>query len=431
MIKDFTKLRDFWFFLVGQFISVIGDGAVNIALAWWILDKTGSAMTMSIVLAPMVFTRVALLPLLGPIGDRYSRKWIAIISDVARGLTFAMIAIVAYLEVFNLTLIIILFIISSIGSALFMSVSQSIIPQLVKKEELPRALRHSNAVLEFGMISGGIIGGFSVTYLGVGGAFLLNAVTFFIATIFTFLIKSNTKVERVKSNIENVALAWISEVRAGLKIIIKIPVEFWLVAIAALLNLLLSPINIALPVFVKEVENMPAWFLGTLFSSLSLGAIIGTIILGRLNKCFHSDQIIVASTVIFGLGISMISVFPNPYLPILMMFIAGVALVCINIPIFTQSALAMPDEYRSRTSSVKSSIVQIMNPLGLVIAGPLVAYVGADYTINIIGICIIIVAPFLLLIPKFSEFYRSNPEKASTFFKLNYPKAFREIESDE
>ena len=171
MIKNFTKLRDFWFFLIGQFISIIGDGAVNIALAWWILDKTGSATKMSLVLVPMAITKIILLPLLGPIGDRYPRKWIAIIGDLSRGLIFATIAVVAYLEIFNLALIIVLFIISSAGSALFMSISNSIVPQLVEKDDLQKALRYSNAVLSFGRVSGGIIGGFAVTYLGVGGAF--------------------------------------------------------------------------------------------------------------------------------------------------------------------------------------------------------------------------------------------------------------------
>ena len=197
------------------------------------------------------------------------------------------------------------------------------------------------------------------------------------------------------------------------------------------MNFFVSPINIALPVFVKEVSGMPPWFLGTLFSSLSLGSIVGSMVLGRLTKYFHSDVIIVGSVVVFGLGLSTVSIFSNPYLPILMMFIAGNAFVWINIPINTQSTLAMPDEYRSRIDSLSGSIVQIMNPLGIAIAAPLIAHVGASTTINIIGVCIAIVAPLLLLIPKFSEFYRSNPEKASSFFKLHYPHAFGEPETDE
>ena len=431
MIKEITKLRDFWFYLIGQFISVIGDTACNIALAWWILDKTGSATTMSLVLAPMVFTKIALLPLFGPIGDRYSRKWVAIIGDISRFTVFAIIAVIAYLGIFNLPLIIILFVISSVGSALFSSISQSIIPQLVEKEDLQKVFRYSNAVLEFGMIGGGVIGGFAVTYLGVGGAFLLNAVTFFIATIFTFFIKSNTKAERVKSVVGNGLVVWFSEIKVGLKIVVKIPVELWLIIVAAILNMFLSPLNIALPVFVKEVENMPAWFLGTLFSSLSAGSIVGAIILGKLSKYFHSDRIIVGSLVIFGLMVSMISIFSNPYLPILVMFIAGIAIVCMNVPIFTQSALAMPDEYRSRTGSIRNSVVQLMNPLGLALAGPVVAYIGAGATMKLMGIIVVLIAPFLFLIPKFSEFYRSNPEQTSRFFKLNYPKAFDEVGTEE
>ena len=44
--------RDFWLFRLGQAISIVGDSCNAIALAWWILDATGSAAAMSAVLAP-------------------------------------------------------------------------------------------------------------------------------------------------------------------------------------------------------------------------------------------------------------------------------------------------------------------------------------------------------------------------------------------
>jgi MFS transporter, DHA3 family, macrolide efflux protein len=44
--------RDFWLFRLGQAISIVGDSCGAIALAWWILDATGSAAVMSSVLAP-------------------------------------------------------------------------------------------------------------------------------------------------------------------------------------------------------------------------------------------------------------------------------------------------------------------------------------------------------------------------------------------
>lgn len=71
---DFSLGKDFWNFRAGQLISLLGDSCSNIALAWWILDKTHSAIAMSSVLAPAMLVRIFLLPLMGPLGDNFSRS---------------------------------------------------------------------------------------------------------------------------------------------------------------------------------------------------------------------------------------------------------------------------------------------------------------------------------------------------------------------
>lgn len=45
------------------------------------------------------------------------------------------------------------------------------------------------------------------------------------------------------------------------------------------MNLSLSPLGVVLPVLSKEARSMPAWFLGALESSISLGAIVGVAVL--------------------------------------------------------------------------------------------------------------------------------------------------------
>jgi len=74
--------RDFWLFRLGQAISVLGDSCGAIALSWWILDATGSAVVMSSVLAPAMVVRIVLTPLFGPLGDRVTRKKLIIVSDL-------------------------------------------------------------------------------------------------------------------------------------------------------------------------------------------------------------------------------------------------------------------------------------------------------------------------------------------------------------
>src|SRR5258706_7509217 len=88
--------RDFWFFQTGQMISTVGDACGTIALTWWILDVTASPGKVSTVLASAMFVQTTLTPVLGPLGDRFSRKWLILSSDLLRGVMMAALAVLAF-----------------------------------------------------------------------------------------------------------------------------------------------------------------------------------------------------------------------------------------------------------------------------------------------------------------------------------------------
>lgn len=419
--------RDFWFFRSGQVISVIGDSCGGIAFAWWILDATGSAAKMASVLAPAMFFRLFLLPLFGPLGDKFPRKWLIIIGDLWRGILTIAIVCMVYFKFFNLPLVIAIYILLAIGSALFNASAVSIVPQLVTKENLKTAMQQEQAIMAGGNIIGGIVGGVLVSVLGVAGAFLIDACSYFIAALFTFLIKANTKPIKsvIEKQVKGPIKAWYDELREGLRVLVKIPVELWLAVVAASLNFVVSPIEIALPILVKEVRNMPPWFYGGMQSSISVGTIIGALIVGYICKKFLADYVVVFGIMITGLGIAIMPWVPNPALPLSMMFFMGVGLMLANIPLSTQTALAIPDEYRARIGSLTGFLCQLMNPIGLAFAGVMITGVGLSYTMLISGLLIIVLSPLMFLIPNYSEFFRLSPNKAAKFYIERYPEAFK------
>ena len=418
--------RDFWLFRFGQVMSVIGDSCGNIAMAWWILEETGSAAKMASIIAPAMFVRIFLLPLFGPIGDKFPRKWLIIIGDVWRGLLTVILAAMVFFHYFNLPLLITLYILMAIGTSLFQSVVSSIVPQLVTKDKLQKAMQQEQAIMASGSVVGGIAGGLFVTIFGIGGAFLIDATSYFLAAIASFMIKANTKPPAVvREKKVHAIVNWFQELKEGFSVVVKIPIEFWLAIVAALMNFVVSPIGIALPVLVKEARNMPPWFLGALESSVSIGSIIGALTVGWLCRKMLADFVVVLGIVIIGLGIAILPWIPNPSLPLSMMLFIGIGSMLANIPLHTQMALAMPDEYRSRAGSVIGFICQLASPLGVAFAGIMISNIGLNFTMLVCGGLLILLSPLLFLIPKFSEFLRLPPEKAHSFYRENYSDAFR------
>jgi DHA3 family macrolide efflux protein-like MFS transporter len=99
---------------------VLGDVCGTIALAaWWVLDKTGSAVEMSSILAPARMARILLLPVCGSIADRYSRKTLLVVSDLWRFIFSALILAMAAAGYYNFPLVLLSYTLLSAGSALF------------------------------------------------------------------------------------------------------------------------------------------------------------------------------------------------------------------------------------------------------------------------------------------------------------------------
>lgn len=416
---------DFWIFRFGQFISIIGDACTNVAFAWWILDKTDSPAKMAAVFAPVTFVRIFLLPLFGPLGDRYSRKWLVIFSDAWRGVFFLIIAMFAYFNFFQLSVLVPVFMLATLGTAIYTTASSSILPNLVGKSEIHKALQATNTISAVGSILGGAAGGVIFSALGPGGAFMFNTVTFFIAAMASYCIKANTRPVRDAAAVSGLSLAsWIYELKAGFYAIIKMPIQIWICIIGALLNFVMSPMSLALPILVKETRNLPPWFLGLLNSSMSCGTIVGAIAVGWLCKQVFPDKLIAGGLVFTGVGLILLPLAVIPILPVCIMFLLGASLMFVNVPLGAQMTLATPDEYRARIGSVTAFLYQIMVPLGISISGIIISNWGLAFTLLAAGAAVSLIGPLMLTIPGFSMFYRLSPEKAENCFKWMYPDAF-------
>ena len=412
--------RDFWLYRFGQIISVIGDSCGIIALSWWILDKTGSATQMSAVIAPAMFIRIILLPLFGPIGDKFNRKLLIFLSDVWRFVFFFGLAAMVNFDYYNVYLIMTLYVLIAFGSALFGSVSESIIPQLVKKEQLSIAIQQSQAINAVGSIIGGIAGGFLVTLIGMTGAFTVNALSFLASATAVLFIKAKTAPEPKESTGNPPLKDWFNDLKDGFKYLYKIKVLFWIGIVSMFLNFFLSPMGIILPYLAKESRNMPPWFLGALESSVSAGAIIGAVSVGFLTKRFLKSNLVVFGILLIGAGVFFMPILPNAAIPLSLMFIIGTGAAITNINISTQRTIATPDSYRSRADSMLGFMCQAVAPLSVALAGIGIETIGLAKMLYIAGGCVMLGAPTLYFIPKFSLFMNSDQEDTGKFFNKHY-----------
>src|SRR5215472_7264999 len=115
----------------GQTISRLGDSFYTVALAWWVLEKTGSAAMMGLVLIFSVVPTLLLLLLGGVLVDRWPRLNLMLISDFVRAAAVGIAAVLETtqkLEVWHVLVISVLF---GLVDAFFYPASKAVIPEFV------------------------------------------------------------------------------------------------------------------------------------------------------------------------------------------------------------------------------------------------------------------------------------------------------------
>ncbi len=196
-------------FLLGLFISRIGDSLYTLAIPWISYELTRSALVMSSVYAVSVLPIVLFGPIIGVLVDHLPRKKLMLTTDVARA---ALVALIPALHMAGVLQIWHLFAVSfclAILNLLFDVAFVAAVPHLVPgKESLTRANAAEKLASQLSELIGPILAGLAIAAFGGYNALWIDALTFS-ATLLTLL--------KLPSMGTTVAAASLKKVLQGMK----------------------------------------------------------------------------------------------------------------------------------------------------------------------------------------------------------------------
>ncbi len=158
LLRSFRN-RPFLLLWSGQTLSRIGDFLYEVALAWWVLEKTGSAGAMATVLI-VAFVPMLVFMLIGGVAvDRWPRAPVMFISDIARGVIVAGVTVLSFagqLEIWHVYVAAFVF---GLADAFFQPAFAAFVPDIVPESDLPGANSLNSLGIQAGRILGPAIGG--------------------------------------------------------------------------------------------------------------------------------------------------------------------------------------------------------------------------------------------------------------------------------
>src|SRR5919206_2151686 len=170
--------RDFRLLFTGQVVSLIGDGMVAVALAFAVLDLTGSVADLGFVLAARNVPLVAFLLVGGVYADRLPRRTVMVAADLVRCASQGTLAALLISGHAHLWQLVLLQAVHGTGSAFFNPASVAVIPETVEPRLLPEANALRGIAFAMGDLVGPALAGILVTAFGSGWAIAADAGTF-------------------------------------------------------------------------------------------------------------------------------------------------------------------------------------------------------------------------------------------------------------
>jgi MFS family permease len=180
--------RNFQLLTAGQFTSTVGDYCYAIALPWLVLSTHGGPVLLGTVLACYGVPRTVLIPVGGILADKLSPRAVMFTADVVRCVLVAVLAVFAARRMDSLAALAPIAALLGAGEGVFLPASFTIMPALLKPEQLQAGNALSTAMIQVGSLAGPVLGGILVTTVGPAPAFAVDAASFAVSATALALI---------------------------------------------------------------------------------------------------------------------------------------------------------------------------------------------------------------------------------------------------
>lgn len=378
---DFIKV---W---VGRTISRFGDALDGIAFMWLMYKLTGSTLLMGTVMAvsaiPSLFGMAA-----GVLVDRIDKKKVMVSMDLMRGVStgiIAMLYMVGGLQVWQLYAFAFF---NSVCEVFSHPARSSAMQVLVKKEHYLASnsiSQASGAAAEiFGMgVAAAIIG-----IWGVGVAILIDALSFIICA-FTALISNIEKVVSTKEQLN--FSVFFYELFDGLRVIKSNTLIFTNIILGCLINILLAPFNVLMPVYSDKVLNAGEKGYSIMGIGIMVGTILGSLLLGQLGHRFKKSTLILGGFMAFGVCIGALGIVKNLITAVAFCILTGACLPIISATGASVVQEHTPREKMGRVSSTMGTIALVGMPLGYAISGLVGESLNVQLTYLLLGVMMVFI----------------------------------------
>ncbi|MBM0230204.1 MULTISPECIES: MFS transporter [Micromonospora] len=395
----------FRYLAAGRMVNMLGNGVAPIALAFAVLDLTGSVRDLGLVVGARSLMTVLFVLFGGLVADRIPRRLVLVGSNVLGALTQAAVAALVLTGAATIPLLLALGAANGIVSALAQPASAAATPQTVP----PELIQPANAIIRLGMnagmIGGAALGGLLVAAVGPGWGLAVDALTFAIAAIaFTGVRVAAPRAKSTRTSIvvdlregwtEFTARTWVWVVVLGFMI----------------LNAALAGgVNVLGPAVADETIGRSAW--GVVLAAETAGMVVGGLIAMRIRV---RRLLLLGVACMFAESLLLLGLALAPTMVVLLSagVAVGVAVEQFAVAWDTSIAQHIAADRLARVYSYDMLGSWVAIPLGQLAVGPLATAIGTRDTLLILATLVVLAVLGMLASQEVRQLRATAPARAA------------------
>ncbi len=324
----------------------VGTWMQTVGAQWLLVHAAHAAILVSLVQTADMLPDVMFGIVGGVLADTLDRR--RLLMAVQGGLVVATSALAALTIAGRMPpalLLMFTFIIGS-GSVLVTPAYQSLVPELVPRDQIPAAAQLSSININLARAIGPAIAGILIAYLGVGAVFALDAATFLVYGLVVALWRPST--DTTSQNPEQ----FVSALRAGGRYVRYAPVVRRILLRAALFLVPASVLWALLPLVASRRLGLGSGGYGLLLGALGVGAIAGASVLSKVRAWLSPNALIGLISGLLAAALIAVILVRSTVVVVVVLLFAGMAWVGMLATINTLLQLFLPRWVRARGLSV-------------------------------------------------------------------------------
>jgi MFS family permease len=377
------RYRDFRLIAIGNMVSQLGFWGQYVGVSWTAKDVLeASDFMVTVAFAAQWLPALLLSPFAGVLADRYDRRKIVMLGNLAMVAPPLAIGLLIQTEQITLLNLVILVLLGGCGQAFTQPAASAYVPALVPGEDIHSAIALNAGMTNSTRVIGPALAGALVSAWGVAWGFHINAASFLAVTAACMLVRVRpTPPPRTGTSM-------LHELRLGFSYTRKNPAVkrlILLMGMESFWNLHAALLSI----FAKDVLHGGASTYGLLAASPGFGFVFAAILTTTLttNRQRRVGLVLAA----FGMSFSVLLLGFSRLLPLSMLALGlfGATYMTMQTVITTMLTIASPDAFRGRVMGVYAMFSVGVYPINSLLAGALSGWIGAPATVVMCGFIVL------------------------------------------